>query len=155
MRWIGSLILVGLVGIGACAQRPTTCQICSVPIPDATRTVVRLAGQGDVQVCDPRCALTHQDQTGAAVALVTVTDFDTGRPLDPAAAFYVTGSHVAPDAHAEMIRGMAGEVAELHWHRCVPSVLAFGSEEAALQFQRQQGGSMMRISELGFHGTIE
>lgn len=154
MRFTG--IVAGailLVVATACGDRPDRCDICDVVIPESTRAVVRLEDGSARHVCDPRCALTYQTQTGEAVAPTLVTDYHTGERLDPARAVFVTGSDVAPDAHVEMLRPTPGDVAERHWHRCVPSVLAFSSRDAAERFQRDHGGSVMALADLGFQGA--
>ncbi len=144
------LVILTMTVLSSCVERPDLCDFCHVPIPERTRTVVQTE-QGDLQsVCDPRCALTHQEQTGAALALLHVTDFETGAPLTPSEAFYVTGSDVTPDAHTATLRNSPQDVAERHWHRCLPSVLAFGTRGAATQFQRRHGGEIVPLEALGF-----
>lgn len=142
--------VLALLPIGACRTQAATCAICGVAIPDVTRAVIR-TGDGTVSdVCDPRCALTLHEQTGTAVTLLSATDYNTGDVLDPPHAYYVTGSDVVPDAHQTPLRTSAADVAEQHWHRCVPSVLAFASANAAARFQQEHGGQVVSLAELGF-----
>ena len=79
-----------------------------------------------------------------------MTDYDTRAQLDPAHAWYVTGSDVAPDAHTQALRTTPADTAYLHWHRCLPSVLAFHARAAAVRFQHSHGGTLMALADLGF-----
>ncbi len=147
---VASVVILAMATLSSCVDRSDLCAICHVPIPERTHTVVETADGDQLSVCDPRCALTHQEQTGATLALTHVTDFETGAPLEPSGAFYVTGSDVTPDAHDETLRTTPQDVAERHWHRCLPSVLSFGTRNAATRFQRRHGGEIVTLDALGF-----
>ena len=138
-----------LVG-SACHREPERCAICFMPIPPETRAVVSVDGGKPRVTCDPRCPLTFREQTGRSVGLTLVTDFESGAGLDPSSAFFVTGSDLAPDAHTAAIRATPNDAAYLHWHRCLPSVLAFRTREAAARFQQQHGGTATTLTGLGF-----
>ena len=62
----------------------------------------------------------------------------------------MTGSDVAPDAHQETLRSTPQDVAERHWHRCLPSVLSFATHDAADRFRTRNGGEGMTLAALGF-----
>jgi hypothetical protein len=82
------------------------------------------------------------------VTIISVTDHDSWKPLDPARAIFVLGSDVSPCTHdAEQLR-MEGETLPVHWDRCMPSILAFASREAAGAFQRRHGGTLRSLQEL-------
>jgi len=148
-RLTGGVLLCIAVAAFGC-QRPATCEICAMRITPRTRAVVDDHGRRRV-VCDPRCALTYQQQTGARVELREVRDFTDQRAIDPAAAWYVTGSDTAPDVRTtSMATWPAAEPASLQWHRCVPSVLAFRNRDEAERFRQQHGGRVMSLAELGF-----
>jgi hypothetical protein len=138
-------------------------------VPDETRTVVEVDGARRlacdprcvltyerqtgrqarfVEACDPRCVLTYERQTGRQARFVESTDFDTRRPIDPARAWYVSGSDIAPDASAARMRPSPETTADLHWHRCLPSVLAFATREAAERFHRAHGGQVETLARL-------
>jgi hypothetical protein len=135
--------------LAACRQAPV-CHFCQMLVPEETRTVVEVDGARRL-ACDPRCVLTHERQTGRQVRFVESTDFDTRRPLDPAHAWYVSGSDIAPDASAMRMRPSPETTADLHWHRCLPSVLAFATREAAERFQRAHGGRVETLARLREH----
>lgn len=132
--------------LSACRQAPI-CHFCQMVVPDETRTVVEVDGARRL-ACDPRCVLTYERQTGRQARFVESTDFDTRRPIDPARAWYVSGSDIAPDASAARMRPSPETTADLHWHRCLPSVLAFATREAAERFQRAHGGQVETLARL-------
>ena len=140
-------LLAALLSVFAACRDEPRCAYCNMRVSAATRAVVVDDGERKV-VCDPRCALTELKQTGRHIVLDEVADFDTGRTLVPAAAHYVTGSDVTPDVADARMRTWPTETAELHWHRCLPSILAFSSGEAAERFQREHGGSVIALGEL-------
>jgi len=118
-----------------------------MPIPATTATTAVVEGR-EAMVCDPRCALTHQQQTGEPTRLGTVTDFESGATLDPTRAFYLTGSDTAPDVvEARMSTPM--EPIHREWHRCLPSVLAFSSRAAAGRYAARHGGTLQTLAGLG------
>lgn len=141
------LAVLGLAAASACRRAQPLCEFCRMPIPEATVATVVIDGR-EQRVCDPRCAVTHQQQTGDATTIGSVTDFASGGPLDPARAFYLTGSDTAPDVgQARMGRPM--EPVYREWHRCLPSVLAFGSREAAARYAARHGGTVQTLGQLG------
>ncbi len=147
-----AVMVAAFVWGSGCQREEVRCAICYMPIPKETRAVIRVEGGSSKTVCDARCPLTFQEETGRKVELLQVTDYETGERLDPEGAFYVTGSDVAPDAHTKVLRTTPADTVYLHWHRCLPSVLAFRMQEEALRFQRAHGGVIMTLAELGFAG---
>ena len=147
---LAGVVILMVAVVPGCVERQELCDICGVPIPEPTHAVVRTTAGDELSVCDPRCALTHQEQTGEALVLTGVTDFETGASLVPSEAVYVTGSDVAPDAHQETLRSTQQDVAERHWHRCLPSVLSFAMRDAADRFRTRNGGEVTTLEALEF-----
>jgi hypothetical protein len=145
---LSMIVLMALAPV-SCRREPERCAICRMAIPADTRAVVEIDGRRRT-VCDPRCALTFHDQTHKPVRLDLVTEFRTGARIDPRDAVFVTGSDVAPDGHTSALRDTPATTVPLHWHRCLPSVLAFGTLAEATAFQRQHGGRIMAVGDLGF-----
>jgi len=146
-----ALAVCGLSGVSACRRAQPLCDFCRMPIPSATAATVVVEGR-EHQVCDPRCALTHQEQTREPAALGTVTDFESGRAVDPARAFYLTGSDTAPDVGQVLVSKPIDPI-HREWHRCLPSVLAFGSRAAAVRYAERHGGTVLSLSELGLRAS--
>jgi hypothetical protein len=146
-------VAMAFIAGSGCQKEEARCSICYMPIPPETRVVISVNGGSPKAACDARCPLTYQHETGQKVKLIQVTDYETGKRLDPKDAVYVTGSDVAPDAHTEALRVTPADTAYLHWHRCLPSVLAFRKREDALRFQQAHGGTIMTLADLGFAGN--
>lgn len=149
---LGAVMLVLGLAVAAastaCRRSQPLCDFCRMPVPAQTAATVTVAGVRH-QVCDPRCALTHQSQTGAPTTLVGVTDFDTGQPLAPEQAVFLSGSDTTPDVGRESPRDPADPMYR-EWHRCLPSVLAFADREAAERFRARHGGVIQTLAELGY-----
>ncbi len=110
-------------------------------------SVVKFRAQGEAptEACCLSCALSYGRQTGKPVTIVAVTDHLTAKPIDPSTAYFVIGSEVSPCTHAMPMENPAPAV---HWDRCLPSILAFSSAEAAEKFSAQYGGRLRRLEEL-------
>lgn len=124
------------------------CPVCRRPIHQSTSYYVTLGSGDTVELCCPRCGLRFQ-QSGGDVRSVEVTDYDTGKRLDPKAAVYVEGSSVHPCCtQEEIMKDRAGSEYERTWDRCLPSVIAFGSRDAAERFRSRFGGELRNHDEL-------
>lgn len=108
----------------------------------------RAEGEGVTEVCCLSCALAYGRQTAKPVTILTVTDHDSGKPIDPDSATFVVGSDVSPCTHGMEELRREGETVPVHWDRCMPSILAFASQEAADAFRTQHGGRRHALREL-------
>ncbi len=118
------------------------CPVCERPIHRATSYFVTLEDGKTVELCCPRCGLRFQ-QNGGDVQSVQVTDYDSGKRLDPDEAVYVEGSSVHPCCtQEEIMKDQAGMEYERTWDRCLPSVIAFASRDAAVRFRAEHGGQV-------------
>jgi hypothetical protein len=113
-------------------------------------SMVRFQAQGEPasDACCMSCALTYGRQTHKPITLLSVTDHDSGTAFDPNKATFVVGSNVSPCSHPAMERGPEKEEYRVHWDRCLPSILAFASPEAADAFRTQHGGHVRTLDEL-------
>lgn len=128
--------------------RPGYCPICQRH--EHGDSVVRFQAEGErvIEACCLSCALNYGRQTSKAVAILSVTDHDSGKPLDPDRATFVVGSDVSPCTHdAEQLR-LEGEALPVRWDRCMPSILAFASREAAGASHARHGGRLRSLQEL-------
>ncbi|MCI0694596.1 nitrous oxide reductase accessory protein NosL [candidate division KSB1 bacterium] len=78
---------------------------------------------------------------------VFATDYATGKTIEAAQVFYVEGSNVHHCDPQRMMRNETGGIYTMDWHRCDPSLVAFGSREAAAVFQTQHSGRIMSFAE--------
>jgi len=92
----------------------------------------------------PACAQSHQS---TQVASTHATDYATGKIIEAAQAFYVEDSDVHHCDPQRMMRNETGGIYTMDWHRCDPSLIAFGSRQAAAVFQTQHGGRVMSFVE--------
>jgi len=153
-----ALVLVVLASIilpvAGCRQiyalfGPNRCVLSDRPIH--ARLAVRVAVDGGPhgEACCLRCAVTYAEQYGKRVRVLWVTDYPTGRRLNPERATYVTGSDVnrcmGPPEEASVGRR---ETDMIVWDRCAPSSIAFAKLEDAEAFQRTHGGRVQTFSEV-------
>lgn len=149
---LAALVIITLAGAAAYNYWPgemPVCQICRRPMHAATSFFVTLESGHEVELCCPRCGLRFQ-RGRSDVRSVDVSDYMSQRRLPASEAVYVAGSAVHPCcSQAEILKDRSGIEYEMTWDRCLPSVIAFGSQEDALVFQQKQGGELMTYEGLG------
>lgn len=152
--WLGAILLAAVVLSLAYASwkasrsaREHFCAACQRPIHDRARTVA-LAASRRQQFCCPACALTAGHQTGAAVRIIELTDYETGVAVNPAEAYIVRDSDVnlCMQSHGPVDQDKQPTVT--HFDRCTPSLIAFARLEAAARFLTGHGGRIVRFSNL-------
>jgi hypothetical protein len=153
---IGAAMLVGVVA-GDTAPRlwrwwssppPGYCPICRRH--EHADSVVKLQAQGEevIDACCLGCALSYGRQTAKPVKIISVTDHETRRPLDPDTATFVVGSDASPCTHTSEQLRLEEEAVPVHWDRCLPSILAFASTDSAQAFQAEHGGRLRSLQQL-------
>jgi len=97
-----------------------------------------------------RCAIVEAQQTGKSLRIEKVANFDTGKLLNPAKAWFVEGSTVNLCMRmAPAVESPGGDTVYLRaFDRCSPSTLAFSDEQHARAFIAQHGGSLKRLNDL-------
>jgi len=152
--WLGAAVMLAVVlGLGYAGWRisrpaePQVCQVCSRPIHAHSRTV-GLVGDRREQFCCPACALATHEQSGRAVRIVELTDYETSSSLAPSGAYIVRGSDVNTCAleHGPVVADKQPTV--VHFDRCSPSLLAFVGRDAAARFAKEHRGEVLSFSEL-------
>jgi len=155
------MIIAAIVGLGAVLavlggawyllnqRQAKVCPFSGRAIHPQTRALVTIGGK-KYETCCVRCAIIEAQQTGKSLRIDKVADFDTGKLLNPANAWYVEGSTVnfcmrmAPAAESP-----GGDTVYLRaFDRCSPSALAFSDEQHARAFIAQHGGSLKRLDDL-------
>lgn len=152
--WLGvAFLLAALLGLGYAgwrtwrASEAQVCQACSRPIHSHTRTV-GLVGNHRELFCCPACALTTHDQSGRAVRIVELTDYETNSALAPSQAYLVRGSDVNMCAQRHGPVDPDKQPTAVHFDRCSPSLLAFARQDAAARFAKAHGGDVLSFSDL-------
>ncbi|MEW6442648.1 MAG: hypothetical protein AB1640_17055 [bacterium] len=125
-----------------------TCRICRRPIHPDSRTVIEDSGGRREAVCCVRCGLFLALQQKSPVRLVEVTDYSSGRSLDPEKASYVEGSGVVMCDRHEPLFDETKHLYQRVFDRCTPSILAFAGPDEAADFASSHGGRVVRLAEL-------
>jgi hypothetical protein len=127
--------------------QPEQCYACQRPIHAHSRTIVLVDGKLRAFCC-PACAISEHEQEGKAIRITELTDYPTGAKLSPSGAFLVKGSDVnmCVRAHSRLDADKRAE--ELQYDRCLPGLLAFAREDAAVQFAREHGGQVLAFNAI-------
>jgi len=149
------VILVVLAGVGLGyagfkiyrGSQPEQCYACRRAIHANSRTVAIDKGRARVFCC-PACALSEHEQEGKPIRVTELTDFLTGAKLSPGSAFILKGSDVNMCAHQHEMMQADKRWAPLQYDRCSPSLLAFGSRDAAASFAREHGGEVVPFRDI-------
>ena len=128
-------------------SEPGECDICRRQIHKATLYRIQLQDGTIQQTCCPRCGL-HFEEGRQDVVRREVADFTSGEMMKAQDAFYVEGSSVHLCCSQLGARDQSGRQYALQWDRCLPSLVAFRSSEAAEQFRQEKGGAIKSFGQL-------
>ncbi len=158
VRLIGALLVLGITATVAgprlwhwwTAPPAGYCPICHRQEHKESLVKFQAAGERVIEACCLSCVLNYGRQTHKAVTILSVTDHESGTPLDLANATFVVGSDVSPCTHLHetMQVGPEREAYPIRWDRCLPNVLAFASRESGEAFRTQHGGRLRSLEEL-------
>ncbi|HSR52670.1 MAG TPA: hypothetical protein VLV83_17755 [Acidobacteriota bacterium] len=145
-------VVVAMGAVSACSWadlRAPDCDVCKRQIHGATHYRMHLENGQVKNTCCARCGLHYeQEQAEAEVVKREVADFDSGEFIDASEAVYVEGSSVHLCCEAMAARDRSGGQYALHWDRCLPSLVAFGTREAAARFAHEHGGHITDFDSL-------
>lgn len=143
-----AFVLIFAAGLGYAAWRmaagPPVCRACGRAVHAEMRTVALLGGKREVFCC-PSCARSAAAQAHRRIQFERLSDYLTGRPLDPAGAFTVTGSDVIPCVRTRQIIDREARAMPMEFDRCAPSIIAFADRNSAEQFAAQHGGAVSKF----------
>lgn len=141
----GALLLVGWQTL----DRPdhSACSVCGRAVHLASRVDGDTDGE-TLTFCCAACALRAETQQERSIRLTRVFDFESVQALLPEEATAVVGSNVNLCMRDHVLLDSRKETSELHFDRCSPSILAFGSEAAAQTFIAEHGGVTRPFTEL-------
>ena len=129
------------------ARHQTICQICQRNIP--RQTAFRMdTGDGTITACCPACALHYMLHHPDGVRQALATDFNSGRMIPAATAYYDDGGDVqyCTAMHPPVERGPQG-VSMRVYDRCLPTLVAFQTPQEAEAYQQQHGGRVLSYSQ--------
>jgi hypothetical protein len=157
-----AVLLALALAAAACGFSQAKCEQCGRMECGNLAFTIHLRGGKTVETCCPRCGLHAIESGNLDVQSMTARDFNSKAPLAAETAFYVDGSDVTPCATAELAKGAGGSeppkdergcCLTKQFDRCLPSLLAFGSKEAADAFSREHGGDVRSFDALKKAGT--
>ncbi|MGH9868709.1 MAG: hypothetical protein ACREAA_11175 [Candidatus Polarisedimenticolia bacterium] len=140
------LLSLCLLAMLVACHTERVCDVCGRDECAGLAFRIEYADGGAQETCCPRCGSHALAEAGGRVpARLLARDFATGKPVDAHAARYVEGSDVE---HCRTMNEQRRQ--ELHYDRCLPSLIAFASEEQALSFVREHGGRLRTFEDLKF-----
>lgn len=123
------------------------CGICARHIQRQAAVIAEIGGRRHY-VCCAHCAITEGLQEHKAVRLIEVTDYASGRKLDPTHAWYVEGSRIVACTHDMTRMDEMKRVEQPTFDRCSPGTFAFASHEDADSFASKNGGTVESLGEM-------
>jgi hypothetical protein len=150
--------LVALVAIGVTSffayryehRRETTgmCPFCDRIVHPVTAYRLKVGGHM-VAACCPRCGMHAQvNQEQGKPSAAWATDVNTGESVAAESATYVEGGDVQYCTHSNqpMTREPHG-VSMREYDRCLPTLVAFKTQQEAEAYQQQHGGRVLSYSQ--------
>ena len=122
-----------------------SCGICQRHINKRARVVAEIGGRKRV-VCCAHCARTEGQQENKPVRFLEVTDYPTGKSLNPQEAWFVDGSRVMACEHRMAVDEMK-QAEQMVFDRCSPGTFAFRDRKLADAFVAENGGVVLRLAE--------
>lgn len=148
---IGLLVIVaGLLIAGQWSLRRRSeevCNICARHINPKAGVIAEIGGRRE-HVCCAHCAVTEGIQEHKRVRLIEVTDYTSGRKLDPLGAWYVDGSRIEACAHEMTRMDEMKQVQQAAFDRCSPGTFAFATKAEAESFVAKNGGAVRTMEEM-------
>jgi hypothetical protein len=127
--------------------KPTICQICDRHIPKQTAYNLETEG-GTVKACCPACAMHYEVHHGDEVREAWATDFNSGRMIPAKTAYYDGGGDVQYcTAHMPAVEREPQGVRQRVYDRCLPTLVAFSTRDAAEAYRQQHGGRVVTYDE--------
>ncbi len=151
--WIAVAVLVVMAGLIAggyhvmATRESQFCGFCHRMLHPNTKVVAEVDGKRRT-VCCARCAINEAYQEKKPLRLISVTDFVSGKDIDPKQAYFVEGSRRVLCTHDEAMVDESKHVQSMTFDRCFPGTYAFASREDAEAFERENGGRVEPLSRL-------
>ena len=145
--------LAAIVGVSFLAYRweaprkPAICQVCGRDIHK--QTAYRMdTTDGTIETCCPTCAMHYLLDHPGTVREAWTTDFASGRIIPAQSAYYDEGGDVqyCTAHHPPVERGLHG-VRMRVYDRCLPTLVAFETQQEARAYQQQHGGRILTYSQ--------
>jgi len=151
--WIAAAVLLVMAGLVAAgyhliANRESQfCGFCHRSLHPNTKVVAEIDGRRRT-VCCARCAINEAYQEKKSLRLISVTDFFSGKDVDPKQAYFVEGSHRVLCTHDGAMVDESKHVQPMTYDRCFPGTYAFARRQDAEAFQEENGGTVLPWAKL-------
>jgi hypothetical protein len=153
MKWKDAIITAGalaaMAAVGLWSYRSVTrppqdlCRVCNRVLHAGVTYRLELAS-GTENACCPRCGLHYQIEHPGAVKKAWATDLDSGEFIPAEAAFYVEGGDIVYCAvHSAALERQPQGVSVREFDRCLPTLVAFRTQQEAETYQHQHGGRVL------------
>ena len=129
------------------SRSKTTCGFCQRHINPKARVVADVGGSTRT-VCCAHCAVTEARQENKPLRLIEVTDYHSGKPINPEQAWYVDGGRIMACEHDMSRMDETKRAEQITFDRCSPGTFAFEDQKAAMAFVKENGGTLLRLPEL-------
>lgn len=155
---VAVLLVFGVLGFVGWRMLAThegsSCAVCDRPLHSESAIWAEVDGEPR-HFCCAACAIRAERQTGAEVEITEVSDYASATVLGASEAIFVVGSNVNHCLRQHSVfdpqrtaLDRATETGSLEFDRCSPSILAFSSRSAAVQFAERQGGWLLNLEQL-------
>lgn len=139
------LLAFYLVSSGRIAGGESICSVCKRPLHPAQRFIVLSQNGRERRACCPRCGLRFAIESGAKPS--QATDFSNGKLITVESAFYLEGSDLMQCCTSTPMRTDSGMICDMHYDRCMPSLVAFASFQNTRAYQQEHGGRLIDLAE--------
>jgi hypothetical protein len=130
-----------LIGTGKVFQGSPRCEVCKRQLHHGAAFWVAAADGSKRRTCCPRCGLhLVRIQGGKAVEAM---DFQSGKTIPADKAVYLEGSDIMECCSTTGMRTDEGTLQDVHYDRCMPSLLAFSKTADAESIRQKHGGRII------------
>lgn len=151
--WIATAVLLVMAGLVAAGyhlmanREDKFCGFCHRSVHPNSKVVAEIDGRRRT-VCCARCAINEALQEKKPLRLITVTDFVSGKDIDPKQAHFVEGSRRVLCEHSEAMVDESKHAQPMTYDRCFPGTYAFARRQDAEAFERENGGTVLPLQKL-------
>lgn len=138
-------VLAYLVLSGRIAPGRPVCSICQRPLHPAQVFLAASEKEGERWACCPRCGLHFVIESNGKA--LRATHFSNGKLIDAEYATYLEGSDLMQCCGPTTLRTDSAMICEVHYDRCMPSLVAFANRQEAQTYQQQHGGRLVSLAE--------
>lgn len=134
-----------LIWTGRVFQGAPQCAVCRRQLHHGASFWVAASDGSKRLTCCPRCGLHFiRNQGGRADQ---ATDFNSGKTIPADHAIYLEGSDIMECCSTSGRRTDEGTIQDVHYDRCMPSLLAFSKIQEAESVLQKHGGRIITFEE--------